>query len=48
MGDVKEVDLGILTDTPITIPRGQRKNLKANFELRSSARSPSCERYSGW
>ena len=33
MGDIKEVDLGILTDTPITIPRGQRKKLKANCEL---------------
>lgn len=33
MGDVKQVDLGILENTPITIPRGQRKNLKANFEL---------------
>jgi D-alanyl-D-alanine carboxypeptidase (penicillin-binding protein 5/6) len=40
MGDVKEVDLGILTDTPITIPRGQRKNLKANFELDRQLEAP--------
>ncbi len=33
MGDIKEVNLGILTDTAITIPRGQRKNLEANFTL---------------
>ena len=33
MGDKEEVDLGILVETPITIPRGQRKNLKATFEL---------------
>lgn len=33
MGDSKQVDLGILLDTPITIPRGQRKELKATFEL---------------
>lgn len=40
MGDIKEVDLGILTDTPITIPRGQRKNLKANFELDKQLKAP--------
>ncbi|WP_353517232.1 serine hydrolase [Thalassotalea sp. SU-HH00458] len=40
MGDVKEVDLGILEDTPITIPRGQRKNLKANFELNQQLIAP--------
>lgn len=33
MGDREQVDLGILVDTPITIPRGQRKNLQANFKL---------------
>jgi D-alanyl-D-alanine carboxypeptidase (penicillin-binding protein 5/6) len=33
MGDNKEVDLGIMLDTPITIPRGQRKQLKSSFEL---------------
>jgi len=40
MGDSKEVDLGILVDTPITIPRGQRKNLKANFELTTQLTAP--------
>ncbi len=40
MGDKKEVELGILQDTPITIPRGQRKNLKANFELNKQLIAP--------
>ena len=40
MGDVEQVELGILTDTPITIPRGQRKNLKANFELNEQLIAP--------
>jgi len=40
MGDAKEIDLGILQDTPITIPRGQRKNLKANFELSKQLIAP--------
>ena len=40
MGDVKEVDLGILLDTPITIPRGQRKNLAASFELDHQLEAP--------
>ncbi|QOL24456.1 serine hydrolase [Thalassotalea sp. LPB0316] len=40
MGDVETVGLGILTDTPITIPRGQRKNLKANFELNEQLIAP--------
>lgn len=40
MGDKEEVDLGILMDTPITIPRGQRKNLKANFELDRQLEAP--------
>ena len=40
MGNIKEVDLGILEDTPITIPRGQRKNLKANFELNKQLIAP--------
>lgn len=40
MGDKKEIDLGILVDTPITIPRGQRKNLKANFELDKRLEAP--------
>jgi len=40
MGNIKEVDLGILEDTPITIPRGQRKNLTANFELNKQLIAP--------
>lgn len=40
MADTKEVKLGILSDTPITIPRGQRKNLKANFELSEKLIAP--------
>jgi D-alanyl-D-alanine carboxypeptidase (penicillin-binding protein 5/6) len=40
MGDVPEVDLGILESTPITIPRGQRKNLEANFELSKQLTAP--------
>ena len=40
MGDKKTVDLGILLDTPITIPRGQKKNLKANFELSQQLTAP--------
>ncbi len=40
MGDISEVDLGILSDTPITIPRGQRKNLQANFKLERQLKAP--------
>ena len=40
MGDKKEVDLGILLDTPITMPRGQRKNLQATFELDQQLTAP--------
>ena len=32
--------MGILEDTPITIPRGQMKNLKANFELDQTLEAP--------
>lgn len=40
MGNVPEVDLGIMVSTPITIPRGQRKNLEANFELSKQLTAP--------
>ena len=40
MGEKENVDLGIISDTPITIPRGQRKNLKANFELNQQLTAP--------
>ena len=40
MGDKDTVDLGINQDTPITIPRGQVKNLEANFELDKKLEAP--------
>lgn len=40
MGDKDTVDLGILQDTPINIPRGQSKNLQANFKLDKSLEAP--------
>jgi len=40
MGDKEEVDLGIVVDTPITIPRGHRKDLEATFELDQQLTAP--------
>ncbi len=40
MGDKEEVNLGILESTPITIPRGQRKNLEASFKLDKKLEAP--------
>jgi D-alanyl-D-alanine carboxypeptidase (penicillin-binding protein 5/6) len=40
MGDKKEVELGILKSAPITIPRGQRKNLEASFKLNKELEAP--------
>ena len=40
MGHKETVSLGILEDTPITIARGQMKNLKANFELDQTLEAP--------
>ncbi|NMH58596.1 D-alanyl-D-alanine carboxypeptidase family protein [Alteromonas ponticola] len=40
MGDRETVDLGINQATPITIPRGQADNLKANFELNKKLEAP--------
>ncbi|KJY87174.1 D-alanyl-D-alanine carboxypeptidase [Pseudoalteromonas piscicida] len=40
MGNKETVSLGIMEDTPITIPRGQSKNLKANFELDKTLEAP--------
>ena len=40
MGDVENVDLGILSDAAITIPRGQRKNLEAEFKLDQQLEAP--------
>ncbi|TRY14256.1 serine hydrolase [Shewanella hanedai] len=39
-GDKETVDLGVITDTPITISRGQAKNLQANFELTKELTAP--------
>lgn len=39
-GDKDSVDLAVLTDTPITISRGQAKNLQANFELTKELTAP--------
>ena len=40
MGDRETVDLGINQSTPITIPRGQTKNLDANFVLDEKLEAP--------
>ncbi|NTS78108.1 serine hydrolase [Catenovulum sp. SM1970] len=40
MGDKETVRLGITQSTPITIPRGQRKKLEANFELDKELKAP--------
>ena len=40
MGAQETVDLGILQDTPINIPRGQSKNLEANFKLDKKLEAP--------
>ena len=39
-GDKSTVDLGVATDTPITISRGRGKDLKANFELTKPLDAP--------
>ncbi|MEI6858416.1 MAG: serine hydrolase [Shewanella sp.] len=39
-GDKESVDLGVITDTPITIRRGQARNLQANFELTKELTAP--------
>lgn len=40
MGDRKTVDLGITQDVSLTIPRGQSKNLKANFIIDRQLQAP--------
>ncbi|AWL11445.1 Serine-type D-Ala-D-Ala carboxypeptidase [Saliniradius amylolyticus] len=40
MGDKDTVELGILEDTPITIPRGASDELEANFELSKKLKAP--------
>lgn len=39
-GDKGTVDLGVITDIPIIINRGQAKNLQANFELTKELTAP--------
>ncbi|KFZ36439.1 D-alanyl-D-alanine carboxypeptidase [Shewanella mangrovi] len=39
-GDTDTINLGVMTDTPVTIYRGQAKNLKANFELNEDLVAP--------
>lgn len=39
-GDKEKVKLGVLTDTPITINRGQGKNLQAHYELTKELTAP--------
>ncbi|MEH6464663.1 MAG: serine hydrolase [Shewanella psychromarinicola] len=39
-GDRETVDLGVMTNTPITISRGQAKDLQANFELTKPLTAP--------
>ena len=39
-GDRETVDLGVMTDTPITISRGKAKDLQANFELTKPLTAP--------
>lgn len=39
-GETDEVKLGITTATPLTIRRGQSKNLKASFELNKELEAP--------
>lgn len=40
MGAKETVSLGINSSTPMTIPRGQAKELKANFELSTQLQAP--------
>lgn len=40
MGNKETVSLGINTSTPMTIPRGQSKDLKAHFELSEKLQAP--------
>ncbi|WP_199271742.1 serine hydrolase [Paraglaciecola sp. L3A3] len=40
MGDKDTVELGILQDTPINIPRGMSKKLEANFKLDKNLEAP--------
>ncbi|RUO80639.1 D-alanyl-D-alanine carboxypeptidase [Idiomarina tyrosinivorans] len=39
-GNIDQVDLGVSKDVVITLPKGQRDNLKANFELNQELQAP--------
>jgi len=43
MGSKEEVALGVAEDTYVTLPRGQAKNLKANFVLEKELKAPISE-----
>jgi len=40
MGSQEVIRLGVAVDTPITLPRGQAKNLKADFVISNELRAP--------
>jgi len=40
MGDTDQVDLGVLQNVAVTVPRGQAKNLQANFQLNQVLKAP--------
>jgi D-alanyl-D-alanine carboxypeptidase (penicillin-binding protein 5/6) len=39
-GEKDSIGLGVLSETPITLPRGQRKDLKADFKLTQELIAP--------
>jgi len=40
MGNTDQVDLGVLRDAAVTVPRGQAKNLQASFQLNQVLKAP--------
>jgi D-alanyl-D-alanine carboxypeptidase (penicillin-binding protein 5/6) len=40
MGSQSMIRLGVANSTPITLPRGQAKDLKANFVIEDELRAP--------
>ncbi|MCG6199850.1 serine hydrolase [Psychromonas antarctica] len=40
MGSQQTIRLGVAVNTPITVPRGQAKNLDANFVIKNELRAP--------
>ncbi|MEE4245027.1 MAG: D-alanyl-D-alanine carboxypeptidase family protein [Kangiellaceae bacterium] len=39
-GEVEQAKLGVISEVKLTIPRGQRKNVKANFEVKKELEAP--------